>query len=450
MSNNHERADKTPRLFYGWIVVGVSFVTLAFGFGVWYSFSVFFLAVIKDFGWSRAAASSIFSVFVITQATMGLLAGYLQDRFGPRIVIPFGTLILALALALTSRAQSLWYFYVCYGVFAGASMSLLGFGSHSAFLPQWFERKRGLATGIAMSGIGFGMLLIVPLAERSITAYGWRTSYLLLSGSLLLFVAPLNLIFSRRRPADMGLEPDGGGPESGGETTGSPWTMVVVDAQWAGRDWRFQDALRTRRFWCLVGSFFCGAFVYQGTLLHAVSAMVDAGLGRDTGANYFGILGMAGAGGKILFGYLSDVYGRERAGTLAGCIAGAGIVCLIGLSYIPGSAPLLFALLFGLGYGAVAPLFPSVTADIFLGRSFGLIFAMVAIGGGLGGSMGPFLTGLLRDVTGSYTVPFTAFLGGLFFSYLLIWLAGPRKVRKMVKNRRQDKMGPARAEGGHV
>ncbi|RLB33184.1 MAG: MFS transporter, partial [Deltaproteobacteria bacterium] len=162
MSNNHERADKTPRLFYGWIVVGVSFVTLAFGFGVWYSFSVFFLAVIKDFGWSRAAASSIFSVFVITQATMGLLAGYLQDRFGPRIVIPFGTLILALALALTSRAQSLWYFYVCYGVFAGASMSLLGFGSHSAFLPQWFERKRGLATGIAMSGIGFGMLLIVP------------------------------------------------------------------------------------------------------------------------------------------------------------------------------------------------------------------------------------------------------------------------------------------------
>ena len=423
---------KPPLFFYGWVVVGVGFVTLGITFGIWYSFSVFFLAIIKDFGWSRAAGSSIFSIFIISQALTGLLAGHLQDRFGPRVVIPVGTVILSICLALTSRAQSLWEFYVVYGVFAGAGVSLLAFSSHSAFIPKWFARKRGLAIGIAMSGIGFGMLFLVPLVEKSITAYGWRTTYLYLSGLVLLVAGSLNVIFSRRRPEDMNLRPDGDDPEETAQRSLGRMVVKVVDRDWANQDWTLKKAIGTQRFWFLVMAFFFGSWVYQGTLLHAISAMVDYGLSRESAAYYFGILGIVGSGGKIVFGYLSDIMGRERVTVLAGIFVVAGIFCLMGMTNMIGLLPLLFAILFGLGYGAAAPVFPSMSADIFLGNSFGLIFAVICIGGGMGGSTGAFISGFLRDITGSYSVTFYLYFIAIFLSCLFICFARPGKVRRMV------------------
>lgn len=428
-----EMAGQTrPSLFYGWVVVLVGFVTLGVAFGIWYSFSVFFLVIVKEFGWSRAATSSIFSLFILSQALTGLLAGHLQDRFGPRVVIPVGSFIVALALALTSRAQSLSHFYFTYGLLAGAGVSLLGFSSHAAFIPKWFERKRGLAVGIAMSGIGFGMLMLIPLMEKAISRYGWRNAYLILAALALFGVAPLNLLLSRRSPEAMNLRPDG---DNHGLETPPEASMVmkVVDPVWAEKDWTIARAARTSRFWFLVLAFFFLSFTYQGTLLHAVSAMVDWGLSRETGAYYFGILGIAGSTGKIVLGYLSDLFGRERINTLGVTLAAMGITCLLGISTFQGPTALLFAVLFGLGYGAAAPLLPSVSADIFLGKSFGLVFAMICIGGGAGGSTGSFVTGLLRDVFGGYSVPFSVFYFCLFTSCLFIWLAGPRKVRRMMR-----------------
>jgi MFS family permease len=426
---------KKPGLYYGWIIVGVAFVTLGIAFGVWYSFSVFFLAVIKEFGWSVAAASSVFSIFIISQSFLGPLTGHLQDRFGPRLIIPIGALLLTVCLVVVSRASSLWEFYIFYGVLAGAAVSLLGFSSHSAFIPKWFERKRGLAIGIAMSGIGMGMLFVIPLVERGITIFGWRTTYLFLAAAVLGLIVPLNLIFGRKSPAEMNLSPDGFITREVEEHMMPRFSVKVVDPVWAEKDWTLKRAFGTKRFWFLVGSFFFGSWVYQSTLLHSISAMVDSGLSRESGAYYFGILGLAGSAGKILFGYLSDVMGREKVNSLAGIVTGLGICCLLLMHEFKGPMPLLFAIFFGLGYGAAAPLFPSASADIFLGRSFGLIFAVICIGGGLGGSLGPYAAGLLRDMTGSYTLPFGICFAGLMFSCLFIWLAGPSKVRRLVRFR---------------
>jgi MFS family permease len=425
---------RRPVIFYGWIVIAVGFVTLTVAFGIWYSYSVFFLAIVEDFGWNVAAASSIFSIFLICHALTGLLAGYLQDRYGPRIVIPVGTCILAVALFLTSRSNSLWHFFITYGVFAGASIGLMGFTSHSAFLPAWFERKRGLAVGIATSGIGFGMLVIVPLVEKAISVYGWRSAYLLLAGMVLLIVGPLNALFSRRSPAELNLLPDG---DESGEQKDRPHAamiMKVIDTEWANKEWTLQEALKTRRFWFMVAAFFCLSFAYQATLLHSVSSMVDAGLNRQTAAAYFGLLGIVGSGGKILFGSLSDRFGRERSNTVGIATAAIGIVCLINTTSAASILPLIFALLFGLGYGAAAPLMPSVSADIFLGKSFGLIFGMISIGAGAGGSLGSYLAGVLRDATGGYAVPLSICTLSLLLSCMFVWLAGPRRVRRMVKN----------------
>lgn len=201
--------SKAPLFFYGWTIIGISFLTLAIAFGIWYSFSVFFLAIIEDFGWSRAATSCIFSIFIVCHALMGVVTGYMQDRFGPRWVIPIGSVLLAGALILTSMAQELWHFYLVYGVLASIGVSLIGFTSHSAYIPNWFERKRGLAVGIAMAGFGFGMLVLVPLFEKIISLFGWRIAYVWAAAGVIIIVAPLNLIFARKSPAVLHLVPDG-------------------------------------------------------------------------------------------------------------------------------------------------------------------------------------------------------------------------------------------------
>ena len=432
--NTEHFSEKPPVFYYGWVVIGIGFITLGIAFGIWYSFSVFFLTIIKEFGWSRGLGSSIFSVFILSHALTGPLTGYLQDRFGPRIVIPFGAFILALILMVTSQSMRLWHFYVAYGVFGGASVSLLGFTSHAAFLPNWFERKRGLAVGIASSGIGFGMLFIVPLVEKSIAAFGWRTTYVLLASIVFFLVGPLNLIFSRRRPEDLNLRPDGDSASPKDQPVRSSMVVKIVDKDWASTDWTLLSAARTYRLWLLLAAFFCLAYSYQGTLLHAISAMVDVGLARESAAFYFGILGIAGSGGKILFGYLSDRLGRERANTLGGMTAVVGILSLIGSAFFLGPLPIIFALLFGLGYGAAAPLMPSIAADIFMGRSFGLIFAVIGMGAGAGGAVGSFLSGVLRDMTGTYSIPLIMCIFSLTLSCLFIWIVGPREIRRMVRN----------------
>ena len=134
-------------------------------------------------------------------------------------------------------------------------------------------------------------------------------------------------------------------------------------------------------------------------------------------------------------GYLSDRFGRERINTLANIITAAGILCLMNVQRQETLLPILFAFLLGLGYGAAAPMFPSVAADIFLGRSFGLIFAMICICAGMGGALGPLMSGWLRDVTGTYSLSFTMALVSLSLSCLFVWLAAPRKVRRMVRTK---------------
>ncbi len=422
-----------PAFFYGWVIVGISFITLGVAFGIWYSYSVFFLAIREDFGWSRAAASSIFSVFLFCHALMGLVAGYLQDRFGPRMVIPFGALLLAVSLLITSQAQKLWHFYLTYGILAGTGISLIGFTSHSAFLPKWFERKRGLAVGMAMAGIGVGILILIPLIEKFIALYGWRSTYQYTAICVLILIAPLNLIFSRKSPNDLNLLPDGDNPITSDNPQTASRTIKVINPLWADQDWTLQKALGTKRFWYLTGAFFCIAFANQSTLLHSVSAMVDIGLNRSTAAYYFGLLGISGSAGKILFGYLSDLSGRECASTIGVIVSSLGIICLINADLAIAFLPIMFAFLFGFGYGSAAPLLPSIGADIFMGKAFGLIFAMVAIGGGIGGAIGSYISGWLHDISGSYSAAFSISITSLSIGCILIWLAGPRKVRRTVK-----------------
>jgi len=417
--------------YYGWIIVITSFLTLGVAFGVWYSFSVFYLAIIADFSWQRADTAGIFSLFTISHYLFAFLTGWLIDRFGPRLVIPVGALWLAVALKALTRANTMHDFYLFYGILAAIGVSLIGFVPHAAFLPRWFVRRRGLAMGLAMSGVGIGMLTIPPLMQALISRQGWRFAYQILA-IIVLFTIPINLFFQRRDPQQLGLQADGLANEDCSPTSGRPSRSgipTILNHSWTVIEWTCQKAIKTRQFWFLAGGFFLGPFAIQGVLLHAVAGLVDGGLSPRNAASIFGLLGICGSIGKITLGFFGDRWNRETANTIGMASATLGVLALHGMPFNPQLLPYLFAVCFGFGYGAAAPLFPSIAADIFQGRHFGRIFGLLSLNLGFGGAVGAWFSGLVFDRVNSYQLAFMLDIAALWLSCLFFWLAAPRRIR---------------------
>ncbi len=200
---------KSQGIYYGWIIVAVGLVSMAFWTGIRSSFSIFYVALLEDFPWSRGESAGVQSLALISYTILAPLVGGLIDRFGPRRVIVPGILVLSSGLILCGSIETLTQFYIFYGVVAGAGITCIAIVSYSAILAHWFEKKRGLASGIAVSGMGLGTFLLVPLSQHFISLWGFRLSFVLLGILVLIVLLPLNGIFLRHKPQELGLYPDG-------------------------------------------------------------------------------------------------------------------------------------------------------------------------------------------------------------------------------------------------
>ncbi len=443
--------EKKIPFYYGWVIVATSFITLGVAFGVWYSFSVLYIAIIDDFAWQRATAAGIFSLFTISHYLCAFLTGWLIDRFGPRLVIPVGALWLALSLNLLTKASNIFDFYLIYGIMAAIGVSLIGFVPHATFLPRWFNKHRGLAIGLAMAGVGVGMLTIPPFMQYLIEHHGWRYAYRILA-TIVLFTIPINLFFQRRNPEQIGLYPDNAKTSPADETIpekiikpkNSPSesskkadtrseklvNSMIIDKEWIATKWTSRRAVKTNRFWYLAAGFFLGPFAIQGVLLHAVAGLVDGGMSAKAAAATFGFLGICGSVGKITLGFYGDRWNRETANTIGMLAATIGVLALANMVVQPQVLPYIFAICFGFGYGAVAPLFPSIAADIFQGQHFGRIFGLLSLNLGFGGAAGAWFAGFIFDQTGSYQTAFIVDIVALWLSCICFWFAAPRKIRR--------------------
>ena len=185
-SGHSARRGRTGGLYYGWVIVGVSFTTMAFHMAATFSFSLFQVPLIQEFGWSRGALGGAFALSMSLYAICSPTAGSLLERKGPRALIPWGSALIGAGLALGYFISSLWHAYIFIGVMIGIGLALSGFVTHNAILPRWFFRNRGLAAGIAISGIGIGSFILMPTIERIIAVFGWRYAYLIFGGSILL------------------------------------------------------------------------------------------------------------------------------------------------------------------------------------------------------------------------------------------------------------------------
>jgi MFS family permease len=407
--------------------VAAAFITMAFAVNARTAFSLLFPPILDEFGWDRGVVAGIFSFGFLISAIVSPFVGRMIDRQGPRLVVEAGVAALVLGLALSTIAREPWQLYASLGLLVGVGGNFLGYGVQSVILPNWFVRRRGLALGVAFSGVGVGSIILLPWLQIVIARDGWRWACLALAVATALVLFPLNLLL-RKNPEDIGLHPDGdAGPR---EKSATGHASNVVDKVWASTAWTLARAARTSRFWWIALGYFAMLYAWYAVQVHQTKYLTEIGVAPMQAAWALGLVSLVGVPGQIVFGHLSDRIGREWAWAI-GCL-GFVICFAILLAMQAGTSPvLLYAMVLAqgfLGYSSTAVLGP-IVAEIFEGPHFGSIFGTIMVAAIMGGAAGPWITGLLYDHAGNYNAAFWIALALSIVSAAAIFFASPRKVR---------------------
>jgi MFS family permease len=390
-----------PRFFYGYIILALCFINMVVMRGVNGSFSVYYLALLESFGWSHSDGASIASVNFLVYALAAPFVGFAFDHFGPRLLMPLGGALVGVGLLLSGFGNSLWNLYLSYGVITALGQGALGFVGHNALISFWFVRRRATAIGIATMGQGLGALIMIPLTELLISRIGWRQTFMVTAGLILLAIVPANALLQRRDPKDVGQLPDGD------SVLASEHSSLKAHKPAPQRDWTLRAAFESSPFWFVtMGHLGLGTAVFMINT-HIVAHLVSLGFDKLLAAFVAGLIGFVRIGGTVLWGLVSDKLGRDQTYALAILVTLAG---LGGLILISGTSPVWFvylaAALYSIGHSAGNPTYGSVIADIFSGRKVGLIFGFLEISFGLGSALGAWVGGYLFDLTGTYSWPF--------------------------------------------
>jgi MFS family permease len=395
--------------------VVVTFVSLALAYGVWYAYSVFLVALLREFGWSRSLTAGAFSLFAAVHGVAGLPLGWLADRVGPRRIVLAGGAVLAAALLVDGAVTRPWHLYLGYGVFTSLGVAAAGWIPAVVLVQRWFPRRVGLALGAASSGIGVGIFLVVPLCQFLIDTWGWRWAFRVMAALVAVWVVPATYWLVQDPPAA------GGGD--------SPERTMAPPA--AGVDLTVGEAARTGRFWLLGTAQILGSGASQMLLVHQAAYLVDHGIAPMLAASVVSVVGLASIAGKTGGGWFSDQFGRELTYTLgmASLALAVGTLGLVALTSHPALA-FVYGVLVGIGYSVTAPLLPAVISDLFRGRHFGAIFGTLHMANAIGGSLGPWAAGRVFDATGGYRPAFIGALGAAALATIGLWLVAPRRSRR--------------------
>ncbi|MFQ5664999.1 MAG: MFS transporter [Candidatus Binatia bacterium] len=394
------------RLFYGWRIVAVAFLTHCITTGiVFYSFGVFLSSLSHHFGWSRAQISVGFSLVALCGAVYAPFVGRFIDRFGPRPSQLVGATAMSVGFLLLRDVTTLTQFYVLMGALVSFGSTALGPLPSNTAVANWFVRQRGRALGISTAGISMGGVIFVPLTQFLIDRYGWRDAFGGLGIFILAIAIPPVALFMRRSPESMGLRPDGAAPPRRGAAF--DWDHELE------RSWTPAQAMGHRTFWLIAAAFALTVMGLSATLLHLIAFLRDRGL---SGAHASWVLGAtAGVGvvGKLGFGALLDRFEQRRVIMWCFGLQALGLVFLVAAtSWV---TLLLYVLVYGFAMGGNATLQATI-----LGECFGRLHY-----GAIAGRMSPFivfvqalaipLAGAVRDVSGTYVPAFAA----IFLAHLL-------------------------------
>jgi len=383
-----------PRIFYGWFVVAGTFAVTFVGFGCAYSFSAFLLPLQHDFAASRGSISLVFSIAGFFYFALGVITGPLADRFGSRLLEVVGMILTGAGLVVASLAQTLLQVYAAYGIGVG-----LGIGC--SYVPavgavqRWFLRRRGFASGLAVSGIGVGTLVVPPLAKFMIDALGWRETYLLLGIFAIVAGAGMALLIEDD-PSKRGLGADGDPP------------TAAARAPASARD-SIRRAITSQRFIGLYASCFICSFGLFVPFVHLVPYALDYGIASSAAVLLVGAIGVGSTAGRFLLGGLADRLGRPLSFLIMFVGMGLSFVMwLFSVSLWPLAA---FALVYGVFYGGFVALAPAVVIDYFGGRHASSLIGILYTSVAFGTLIGPSAAGFVFDISHSYTLPILLSIG---------------------------------------
>lgn len=420
MSSNPLRGKQQSR--YGWVVVSVSAIVNSLAWSVRSTFSVFYVALLGEFAWRRGEAALGYSLSWLLLLVFSPLAGWLYDRWGARLLVPAGGLLLGVALALTGQVSTLWQYYLALGVLGGAGIACIQIPA-AAIVGRWFVRSRGAAMGVISAGASASAIIFYPLNTYLILVFGWRAALAIFGLLVVVVTIPLAAFLYRDPPENVN------GP--GGETE-------ITDL--VAADWTLGRALRSAPFWAVFAMWGFGVIGYQIVTTHQVAHALERGFSAATLGWVFGLGGACTVAGNVIGGSLSDRWGRGWVFALGSAIGVAGIGCLGWLEGPEDFLLLLGYVVAGVGFGMRISLLAAIPTDLFAGRHLGVILGAAQGGGGLGGFIGPFLGGWLFDVTGSYQVAFAVAALAIVASAVAAWVAAPR--RAQAARRATSRIGP--------
>jgi len=376
--------------------------------GAMFSLAIFLDPLSRDTGWSRAGVSAAMTINFLVMGAGAFGWGALSDRYGTRLVVSIGAVLLGLALVLASRAQSLLQFQLMYGILVGLAASTF-FAPMIALTTAWFDTHRSLAVSLVSAGMGVAPMTISPLARWLITAYDWRTAMFLIGILAWVLLIPA-AVFVRQPPVPAGAPAANGVPDG-------PIGSVAA-------------ALRSRQFIVLGVVFFLCCAAHSGPIFHMVSYAMSCGIAPMAAVTIYSVEGLAGLGGRLLFGVAGDRYGVKRV-LIIGLLVQA--VAIGSYPFVRELGEFYFmAVIFGTAYGGVMPLYAVLARDYFSQSIMGTVFGAATMLSSLGMSAGPVVGGWIFDKFGGYSWLFFASLG-LAVGAMLIAFAFPRAAQPQLQ-----------------
>jgi MFS family permease len=367
------------------LLLGAAFITFAVGAACMHSYTVFLIAFIEAFGWSRGESSIAYSVSQMVAGLTSPLIGVLVDRLGPQRLVLIGGVLLAAGLLASSYADALWQVIVLYGVVMTLGANCLGLVVFVPVLSRRFVSNRGMAVAIVQSANGFARAFSAPLSQMLIDGFGWRGAYLAQGGFMAVAVLPLTALFR----------------------TSEQDRIASAARAAATGGWTLREAMRTPHFWLL-----SLVYVFTGlgsflVALHQLAFAVTIGFDKLYAAEVLGLGAFLSLPGVIITGWVSDYIGRELSAVITYGTSIIGVACAL-LITSPDQHLLLWlhSCFFGLTWGARGPAITAKTADLFPGPRLGTILGAITIGTGIGSASGSWLAGWSFDVTGSYHLAF--------------------------------------------
>jgi MFS family permease len=347
--------------------------------GAMFSLAVFLQPMADATGWSRTGISSAMTLDFLVMGVAAFGWGALTDRFGPQIVVLSGAILLGLGLAVASRATSLLEFQLAFGVIVGVAAGAV-FAPMIATVTGWFEKHRSLAVSLVSAGMGVAPMTISPFARWLISTYDWRTALLVIAVAAWLLLVPAALLVRRAPIAETTAAPGAGGGGASGMTVGR--------------------ALRSPQFIVLALTFFCCCATHSGPIFHTVSYAIACGLPGMAAVTIYSVEGLAGLGGRLLFGLAGDRFGAKPvvvAGLLIQALAAGTYFFVRELDEF-----YAVAVVFGMAYGGVMPLYAVIAREYFPMRIMGTVFGAAAMISSLGMALGPVMGGWIFDTFASY------------------------------------------------